>query len=65
MAGRIGACPEIAGALDETSAEVLLPNAVNQHARGERIVWAGNDLRHFKAATAVRERLPFFPGDHL
>src|SRR5262245_6332782 len=47
---------EIVGRADQTFAEVMLPDAVDQHASGERVVLARDGVGQLQPATAKRER---------
>src|SRR5580658_5964949 len=56
MRGRGGPHPEIAGRLNERLPEMMHPNAVDEYARGERIVSRGDRSSQIQATAAVSER---------
>src|SRR5436190_1298305 len=57
MAGRFGADAKITRSADEAGAEMTKPDAIDHHARGERVVRRHDGLRKFEPATAVLEWL--------
>ena len=65
MAGRLGAQAEVAGRRDQARAEVVEPEAVHQHAGGERVVRAGDGAGQFEPSAAVREGLALRAGEDL
>src|SRR5260221_9854045 len=62
MRRRIGANAEIARGADEARAEMSQPDAVHQHARRQRIVFACDGLGEFQPAAALLKRLPLVAG---
>src|SRR5204863_7497590 len=52
---RIGARPEIVGRANDGLAEMMQPHAIDNYARGQRIVGGGDLLREFESAAAVFE----------
>src|SRR5581483_4786580 len=60
-----GAQAEIAGRVHERRAKMMKPNAVDEHARGQRIVAAGDVLRQFEAATAFLKGLAAGAGENF
>src|SRR5262249_56177307 len=63
VGGGVGAEAEVAGSVDESRAEVVQPDTVDEHAGGERIVAAGDGLGEFEAAAAFLERLAVGAGE--
>src|SRR3954462_10190119 len=53
VAGPLAHCPEVAGGGDEASAEVTLPDAVDQDPGGEGIVGAGDRASQLESATPL------------
>ncbi len=53
---------EIARRIDQALAEQVVPNAVDPHARGERVVATRDVVRKFKPTAAVLERFGFVVG---
>ena len=56
MGGRIAAQAEVAGRGDQSSAEMPLPDAVDQHPRGQRIPRVGDRSRQLEPAAPLLER---------
>src|SRR5437899_13029014 len=56
MRWRLGSRAELARRRNDTSAEVMLPDAVNHHARGEGIFGAGDPIGEASATEAVAFR---------
>src|SRR5205085_11337077 len=52
---RLAELAEVARGADEALAEVVLPDAVDHHARRQRVVGAGDGLRQLQPAAALRE----------
>src|SRR5256885_16405787 len=65
MTWGFGSQTEIARRPHQASAEVMLPNAIYHHARGQWVLGVRNGAGKFKAAIAVLEGLPFRTGEHL
>src|SRR5437867_763068 len=64
MRGRLAGVSEIAGRGDQRFAEEISPRAVDDDARGERIVAVGDGGGEFGATTAVFERRWFVWRQH-
>src|SRR5579863_7558263 len=56
MRGPFAHLAEVAGRADDARAEMLLPDAVDHHARSERVFRAGNGFRQLEPPTAFLER---------
>ena len=66
MRRRIGAHPEIARRADESRAEMMHPDAVHEHARGQRIVTRHDGLRELQPPAGIgRERRALLARDHF
>ena len=71
MAGRLTLAAEVAGRADDPLAEVVLPEPVDHHAGGHRVVGLGDPARQLEPAAPLddpgplpcRERLREMPGD--
>src|SRR5262245_59463714 len=57
MRRRLAARAEVAGRADEALAEVVQPDTVDHHARGERVVLARDGAGELQSAGAVLEGL--------
>ena len=55
MRRRLAEQAEVARRADEAEAEMVLPDAVDHDARGQRIVLVGDRVRQFQPAAALRE----------
>src|SRR5581483_9724178 len=51
--GRLAAGAEIVGRGDDAASEMPLPDAIDHHARGQRILLVGDPLRELEAAAAL------------
>ena len=60
-----GAQSEFVDGRDDTLAKVMQPNAVNHHARSERVVLGSNSLSKFQPTRAILEWLAVFTGKNL
>ena len=65
MAGGFGTQAEVAGRLDEAGAEVVLPDAVDQDAGGEWVLWRCDGPGQFEATVAPLERSAVGTGQHF
>src|SRR5262245_61625646 len=52
MGGKHAGAPEIRGRLHNAAAEMMLPHAVDQHTRSQRVLGAGDPLRKGEPAAA-------------
>ena len=64
MGGRLAPHAEVARRAYQAGAEVMQPEAVDQHPSRERILRAGNGAGQLKPAAPLRERLPLRTGQH-
>ena len=65
MARQLAAQAEVARRVDEAPPKMPRPHAVDDDARGERVVGRGDGAGQLKAAAAVLEGLAFGVGEHL
>ena len=65
MARSFGAQAKVAGGLDQAGAEVVLPDAVDHDAGGERVIGRGDGSGQFEAAVALLERTAVGTGQHF
>ena len=63
MCRRVGAKSEIAGRADQSRAEVMQPDAIDDHAHGERVIAAGDGPRQLEPAAAFPEGIAVLAGD--
>ena len=63
--GRLAAEAEVAGRADEAGAEVVQPDAVDQHAGRQRVLRVGDGAGQPQAAAAVAEGAAILAGDHF
>ena len=65
MAWRRGLVAQIVGRADQSLSEMMQPETINQHARGERVVSVRDCLREFESAAAAAERRTVRPGQYF
>ncbi len=65
MCGRLAAEAEVAGGVHQAGAEMVQPEAIDEHAGGERIVLARNGAGQLEAAAAFLEGLPWTFGQYV
>ena len=65
MGWQLAAFTEIVTRSNQSTAEVVLPNAIHHYAGSERIVLAGNGLGELKAAGTNLEGLAVRPGENF
>ena len=65
MGRSCGAGAEVTRSGHQSSAEMMKPDAVDHHPRGERILFAGYLFRQFPSAAALRERVPVGSGENF
>src|SRR4051794_38530555 len=65
MAGWLSECAEVARNADQGPAEIQSPNPVDDHARGQWVVRAGDRLSQFLPAAPLSERLRLSLGEYL
>src|SRR5437879_944802 len=53
MSRWLAAHSEVVGRADEAAAEMILPDAVDHHAGGKRVVWPGEPASEFEPAAAL------------
>src|SRR5450432_1119001 len=64
MAGLFALCAEVAGRANQTGAEVMGPDTIDDHPRGERIIRARDGVCQFQAGL-VREYCGIAPAEDL
>src|SRR5215510_15137620 len=65
MRRRFAARPKVARRGHQAVAEMMHPDSIHQHARGQRIVFVRDSLREFKPAAPLRQASAIFAGETL
>ena len=65
MAWRIGTQPKVAGRAHQPFAEVVHPDPVHPHPRGQRVLRIDDRAGQFEPAATVSEGYPIGPGKHF
>src|SRR5436305_14689288 len=65
MAGTITASAEVAGRFYQPGSKMMLPDAVDHHTSGQRVLRAGNGSGQLEPPAPVLERLPVWSRDDL